>query len=153
MQSIDLYPKIANVVLFVVCGTLEHHIGRTLEQNFVKDPKAIFEVGLGANGFMYRVDFINMSQTNVSAGGHRQRRLHRGDPPLDLDRYIGWKALEEIHSIPHIDPNTGLISVPLGSNRKSNELAKNIKCTPRQNSALHWKTLQLSGNCGFLVTS
>ena len=110
---------IAYVVLFVVCGALEHHIGRTLEQNFVKDPKAIFDVGLGANGFMYRVDFINMSQTNITAGGHRQRRLHRGDPVLDLDRYIGWKSLKDIYSIPHLDTDISLIPVSLGINKIS----------------------------------
>ena len=90
---------IAYRVPFAECGPLEHHIGCTLEQNFVKDPKAVFDVGLGANGFMYRVDLINMTQTNVSAGGNRQRRLHRGDPPLDLNRYVGWESLKDF-SIP-----------------------------------------------------
>ena len=132
MRSIDLYPMIAYIVQFVVCGTLEHHIGCKLEQEFVIDPKATFDVKLGANGFMYRVDFVNMSQTNVSAGGHRQRRLHRGDLPLDLDRYIGWKSLKDIYSIPHLDTHIGLISMPLGIDRTSYELPKNIKCTPRQ---------------------
>ena len=87
----------AYIILFAVGGTVEHHIGCKLEQNFVNDPTAVFDVSLGVNGFMYRVDFVNMSQTNVSAAGHRQRRLHRGDPPLDLDRYIGWKSLKETY--------------------------------------------------------
>ena len=87
-----------------------HHIGCTLEQTFAKDPKAIFDVALGVNGFMYRVDFIEMTQTNVSAGGSRQRRLRRGDPPLDLERYIGWASLEDIFLIVHLDPNTGNVS-------------------------------------------
>ena len=94
-----------------------HLIGRTLEQSFVNDPQAIFDVALGVNGFMYRIDCTEMLQTNVSAGGLRQRRLLRGDPPLDLERYIGWASLEDIFLLVHFDPNTGkvscLIPVPL----------------------------------------
>ena len=90
-----------------------------MEQSFVNDPKAIFDVALGGNGFMYRIDFIEMLQTNVSAGGLRQRRLLRGDPPLDLERYIGWGSLQEIYSIPDLNPNkrnaSCLIPGPFGN--------------------------------------
>ena len=73
------------------------------------DATAVFDVSLGLNGFMYRVDFINMSQTNVSAGGSRQRRLCRGSPPLDLERYIAWDSLKETPSIAH--PSQGIENV------------------------------------------
>ena len=90
-----------------------------LETKFLEDNAAIFEVSLGRNDFLYCVDFVKMVQTNVSAGGHRERRLCRGDPPkppLDLERYIAWDSLQDAHPIalvrhckcstPHPIPNT-----------------------------------------------
>ena len=81
---------------------MEQFIGCILEQRFLNDHEEIFEIALGVKGLLYRVDFSQMSQTNVP-GGFRQCRLHRGDPTLDLEMYSGWASLKEIYSTTHLN--------------------------------------------------